>query len=725
MLIDIKMKRRREPTSLLPLLVSGALWCMPTSAFGTINEPEVVGQHCEHERITRAAFACPPGVTISDGRCFEELSLHQLAGRSGPDGHVGWGTNGAVGAPDMLDPTPEGPEAHCDNADFLDAEAYGLDVGYPRTREEATAQLQTCTNHLRLRFLEGVDAADKIVDQDARIVTPEVDISASDCRFSFPELQMHWFSRGKCSAIEGFGRALHGIQDFYAHSNWADEAKPPYTPTNPPGLKLDKSPAFLDLRAENNIADQVPHDLSTGCFGGIMTDGPEGKAGHPLEPGSLDCTGRVTHHTLNKDNGIIDWITGQTTKPGPNTPRSDIPGNFERAVSAAIKDSRRQWRYFREQIRRTYGKERGNIIICALIRDDPTQDCYGRRVAILQDALRNTSRIAEMQIPVHAWLLQEIEGTAHDEGPGEGVTAQNSTKSRGSSGELESEEGDDKGHLVKQLHHPTHDGLDMGVAFNALRHNATVFPTNKTAIIALTKTRNLHLDEQIAHVWHAGDEGIRVHLGLLPPPRTPSDAPDKYSDDAAMSEAQEQDLITGVLRTGGTYSILHNEDAVSSFLDHVVSRGLTQYDNARDTATLLPAGLSISDYVTPESEPRRFSFDASELDNAIISVHPISPKLSLHVCMRHVRRNAVVKELDIGLDGNATFRAELGIGDVPRTDAWFELEVAHVERSGLVGSGLFEVSIATENVESYRSSKTQGKVPEAEKTIDQPVHNEL
>lgn len=690
------------------LLLFATLWGRNVVGFGTINEPEVVGQHCEHERITRAALACAPGINISDGRCFEELTLHQLAGRSGPEGHVGWGTNGGVGAPDMLDPTPEGPEAHCDNADFLDTEAYGLDAEYPRSRQDATDQLQICTNHLRLRFGEGVDAADKIVDQDGRIIINEVDISRSDCRFSFPELQMHMFSRGKCSAIEGFGRALHGIQDFYAHSNWADDARPPYTLSNPPGLKLDGIPSFLDLRAENNITEQVPHDLSTGCFGGILTDGPEGKAGHPLEPGSLDCTGRVTHHTLNKDNGIVDSVTGKTGKPGPGTPRSDIPGNFDRAVSAAIKDTRRQWRYFREQIRRTYGKERGNIIICALVRDDPTTDCYGRRVAILQDALRNTSRIAEMQIPVQAWLLQEIEGSAHDEGPGEGRTAQNSTKSKGSSGELE-DDADDQGYLVKD-HHPVHD-LDVGHAFTALRRNATVFPTNKTAIIALTRTRNLHLDEQIAHIWHAGDEGIRVHLGLLPPPDITS----------TLRRPKEEDLITAVLRTGGTFSTLHNDQQVRAFLDHVVSRGLTQYDNARDTATLLPAGLSISDYVTPESEPRRFSFDASEMDNIIISVSPISPKLSLHVCLRHVRRNDIIKDLDIGLDANATFRAELGIGDVPRTDAWFELEVSHVEGGGLVGSGLFEVSIETEDVESYHSADS----PQETTAGGSPEHNEL
>ena len=71
------------------------------SSFGTINEPTTIGQHCEHERLTRAAFACQLGVAISDGRCFEDLSLHQLAGRSGPEGSIGQGSNGAVGAPDM------------------------------------------------------------------------------------------------------------------------------------------------------------------------------------------------------------------------------------------------------------------------------------------------------------------------------------------------------------------------------------------------------------------------------------------------------------------------------------------------------------------------------------------------------------------------------------------------------------------------------------------------
>lgn len=591
----------------------------------------------------------------------------------------------------MLDPVPEGSEAHCDNADFLDAQLFGLGVEYPVTRQEATVQLQICVSHMRGRIEEGIDAAGRIVDHGARIITPEVDISTLDCRFSFPALQMHVFARAKCSTIEGFGRALHGIQDFYAHSNWADDAEPPFGPNNPPGLKRVDSPVFLDLRGENDISEQVPHNLSTGCFGGLFTDGPVGKAGHPLEPGSIDCTGRITHHTLNKDNGLIDQVTGSVSTPGPNTPRSDFPGNFQRAVSAAIKDSRRQWRHFRESIRRTYGTERGNIMICALVRDRPATDCYGRRVAILRDVVKTANRVAEMQIPIHKWLLEELANKPHDEGPGEGLTEQNSTKSRGSSDDLY------RLHPGFDIDCDTNTSPDIGAAVTELLHHSTPLPNNKTAVVALTCARNSDLAEQIAHVWQAGDESIRMHFGILPKKDQNPFGPRSREQSVFTGKIREEDLIAAVLRTGGTYSILHNREAIPRFIDHVISRGLSEYDNARDTATLLPVGLSISDYVEPESEPRRFSFDASYTDNAVIAVAPMTPKLALHVTVRHVRRNVVLNEQFIGLGGNSSFRASLDIDDVPRTDAWFELQVAHAEGHGLLRSGLFQVSIETES----------------------------
>ncbi|KAF2750211.1 hypothetical protein M011DRAFT_484069 [Sporormia fimetaria CBS 119925] len=681
------MRRSRTRGLTFFFLISGAY------AFGTINEPNVIGQHCEHERITRVALGCPLGVTVSDGRCFEEESLHQLAGRSGPAGAVGQGSNGAVGAPDMLDPTPEGPEAHCDNADFLDSPKY------PRTREEATEQLQTCVNHLRLRFLEGIDAANKIVDDDARIILSEVDITRLDCRFSFPELQMHVFSRSKCSAIEGFGRSLHGVQDFYAHSNWADDAKPPYTPENPPGLRRSDYPIFLDLRAENNISEQVPYNLTTGCFGGVLTDGTVGKPGNPLEPGSQDCSGRITHGALNKDNGVIDEVTGLTKQPGPNTPRSDFRDNFERAVAGAIRDSRRQWRHFREEIRRTYGVQRGNMIICGLVRDNPAVDCYGRKVAILRDAPSDNNRMAELQMPRHRWLLEELEGRPHEEGEGEGLTPQNSTKSRGASNELrqdaeaEPQAEDD----VSEESPPVSEGLDIGNAVEKLLRNNTAFPANKTAVVALTNASEKRLIEHLPDIWRAGDAGLRVHIGVLSP-----------AGNTRRYAPREEDFMTGVLRTGGTYSVLHNRASIPRFLDHVISRGLTQYDNAGDTETLLVPGLSIRDFVTPAMEPRRYSIDAHSIDNAVISVAPITANLGLHVRVRHVRTNEAVEELDIGLGGNKTFRVELGIADIPRTDAWFELEVAHARGSNLAGGGLFEVSIEAESVDMDHEPASMG-----------------
>lgn len=57
---------------------------LPSSvlSFGTITGS---GQNAEHERITRAAFACAQGAK-SNGECFEPVSLDNLAGRQGTFG---------------------------------------------------------------------------------------------------------------------------------------------------------------------------------------------------------------------------------------------------------------------------------------------------------------------------------------------------------------------------------------------------------------------------------------------------------------------------------------------------------------------------------------------------------------------------------------------------------------------------------------------------------------
>jgi hypothetical protein len=356
----------------LPILLL-LVWLLPSfstfsnlaAAFGTINEPILLGQHNEHEMITRIAFRCPSGQK-SDGICFEPRSLDQLAGY-----HIdfmglpipGAGFNGAVGSPDTLDPIPEGPEAHCDDADYLDI------PGYPQTRAEATAKLQVCIDHLRERFHQAWKAAGQLLDE-TRTIRPEmVELSGpfGDCTFAFPALQNDAFGRAKCSALEAFGRALHGIQDFYSHSNWVDSADPsqPISESNPPGLGMNGTAPFLDMRATGLIPpEQIPHNLTTGCF--ALPD---------TSPGSGDCAGRITHRALSKDNGLI-YPDGTIGEVGPNSPRGEaVPSNFHLAVQAAIQSSRDAWASLQDEIRHQYGPLRGNLMLCALIRDDPVNDC--------------------------------------------------------------------------------------------------------------------------------------------------------------------------------------------------------------------------------------------------------------------------------------------------------------------------------------------------------------
>jgi hypothetical protein len=337
---------RLGPGLLASLVLSGYIVLVPNSAagFGTI---EGGGQNREHERITRAAVACPAG-TGSDGDCFEPRSVDQLAGH-------GRGF-GAVGAPDLTEVSD--PAAHCDDADFL--------VGrYPQTRDEASARLLDCVNHLRRRFREAIDSAKDLLDDEGQIIGSEVNLG-TDCG-----LDANTEQRAKCESLEGFGRALHGAQDFYSHSNWADAADPsrPTGADNPPGLNLPAPSPVLDLRGSS--APTVPRDLTTGCF--VLRDSV---------PGVGVCEQRVTHAAINKDNGLVDQSTGTTTSP--TTPRGKVESNFAKAVAGAMVETRHQWQDFRAALETSYGARKGSLMACALTHDDPLNDCRGRsRAAVV------------------------------------------------------------------------------------------------------------------------------------------------------------------------------------------------------------------------------------------------------------------------------------------------------------------------------------------------------
>jgi hypothetical protein len=313
------------------------------AAFGTIDSG---GQNREHERITRAALACT-GEAGSDAACFEPLTMDLLAGHDREFG--------AVGSPDKDELSL--PAAHCDNVDFLAGE-------YPRTREQATEAVLDCVNQLRGRFGEGVDSAAELVDAEGRVVAEEVGADP-ECRFGEAGARREEDSRAKCASLGAFGRVLHGVQDFYAHSNWADAADPtrPLGAENPPGLNLPGPSPVLDLRVDT--PPDIPSGLTGGCY-----------ALRDQVPGVGECENRVTHAALNKDRGLIDPVTGDTSDP--TTPRGAVGDNFAKAVTGAIVESRRQWGDFQSELTDRYGRERAETMICALTHDDPAEDCSER-----------------------------------------------------------------------------------------------------------------------------------------------------------------------------------------------------------------------------------------------------------------------------------------------------------------------------------------------------------
>jgi hypothetical protein len=334
------MAQTTGPGLLAALVLSSVIMLVPgpASAFGTIDTG---GQNREHERITRAAVACAAGAG-PDRVCFEPRSADQLAGHGK--------RFGAVGSPDLTEPL--NPAAHCDGADYLAG-------GYPRTRDEATVSLRSCVDHLRGRLREAIDEARNLLDAEGEIVAAEVGLDV-DCTLDSPQEQ-----RAKCRSLESFGRALHGVQDFYSHSNWADEADParPIGTDNPPGLNLPAPSPILDLRGTS--APAVPVGLSTGCY--VL---------HDSVPGVGDCERRVTHAGLNKDLGLVDPNTGDATNP--TTLRGRVGSNFARAVAGAIDETRRQWQDFRAEMEDRYGAKKASLMVCALSHDDPVNDCRGR-----------------------------------------------------------------------------------------------------------------------------------------------------------------------------------------------------------------------------------------------------------------------------------------------------------------------------------------------------------
>src|SRR5688572_20101545 len=197
-------------------------------------------------------------------------------------------------------------------------------------------------------------------------------------------------TRAECATLEARGRVLHGVQDFYSHSNWADEADPtrPIGDDNPPGLDLPGPSGVLDLRSDTPPV--APAQLATGCY--VVRD---------EIPGVGECEERITHAALNKDTGLIDPDTGEATDP--TKPRGMVGENFAKAVAGAIEESRRQWQDLRAELVARYGEDDASVMICALTHDDPVDDCRSRgRERVLVGILAGAVVLAVGVVLLHA-----------------------------------------------------------------------------------------------------------------------------------------------------------------------------------------------------------------------------------------------------------------------------------------------------------------------------------
>lgn len=373
-------------------------------AFGSAM---TLGQNNEHDRITQAALGCDSQYDplTKPSPCFERLTLDNIAGIY-PNYF-----SAVTAADDLVMHLSGGPDWwHCDKADYYD------NPEYPISRPEATRKLQECRKWAKYILTDGISYADPLCfgsGTNSLRWTFRCEGAASisylmlDTKGQVDVIQPPSFGctfngakgRIKCRVLQQFGYALHALQDFYSHSNYADlNMEWPLSWDSIPGLGMQDTPEFWNLSQETPDMPIIPDErLSSGCF-------PDGECSKKK---------RSNHEQNNKDLSDINYITGKVTNP--RTTRGQLKyfdvTNTQRAVDLAIQQTRIAWINLQSAIIRKEGVERGTKIICAIASDRPN-DCGKSRVQ-----LESTMPVAQPQMPSEAekpfdWVTKAYEDAA-------------------------------------------------------------------------------------------------------------------------------------------------------------------------------------------------------------------------------------------------------------------------------------------------------------------------
>ncbi|MFF7456858.1 hypothetical protein [Kitasatospora sp. NPDC008115] len=269
-------------------------------------------------------------------------------------------------------PWGDDSKAHCDNADYLtDADNGGK--AYPRTRMRAFRELQNCAQYSYDNFVRALSAADGVVDAAGAPVQAQVEDRA--CKLDEgPDFK-------KCEVLDGLGRSWHAIEDFYAHSNYADKHDQGQNVShlNPPGLaQLAPAPIFdmaayrKDWSSLNVLADfskRLDARLITGCY--HNDEDSQGDRNNDCEHGSP----RVTHQDGQKGSQYLGNGIG-LAKDSTGFRRAQLtfsPGksNFTQVMEQATAEIKHQWQLFQDALVSEYGRTRADGMVKALTTDHP------------------------------------------------------------------------------------------------------------------------------------------------------------------------------------------------------------------------------------------------------------------------------------------------------------------------------------------------------------------
>ncbi|GAA4259008.1 hypothetical protein GCM10022255_082000 [Dactylosporangium darangshiense] len=225
-------------------------------------------------------------------------------------------------------------------------------AGYPQTQQVAKAAIQACIDHHRKRVEAAAKAALAGVENGGN--NGGNGLCGDTVAAHQPDLATPGAYSMNCLAMSQFGRSLHTVQDFYAHSNWVDPPKEPGQPLLliPPGLNRTKTTLLFNL---SGPTEAFPADLITGCYAYGAGD---------------DCTGRVTHgnkyapdaRSLSKDDARYDASHLDYGRPAL----------FKTAFDLAVTATQEQWAQLKTRIRATAkSPERAALAICIMTHDSP------------------------------------------------------------------------------------------------------------------------------------------------------------------------------------------------------------------------------------------------------------------------------------------------------------------------------------------------------------------